>query len=105
MSTTLASTFLQSTRLLVRKRTKQEERARKLQQLSFVRSDELATLLEEAEDFKLHEYTTANDMYLRHPGLYVFFVCVCYSPMIAGRVVLLFCVFHWAHKSCCLLVM
>lgn len=24
--------------------------------------------------------------------------------MIAGRVVLLFCVFHWAHKSCCLLV-
>lgn len=47
-----------------------EDRASRLQTLSTIRYDELLGQQHEAEDFALHDYTGAHEMYLRHPGLY-----------------------------------
>ena len=42
-----------------------EDRAAKLQTLSTIRYEELVALEAEAEDFALHEYTGAHEMYVR----------------------------------------
>lgn len=47
-----------------------EDRASRLQKLSAMRFDEILTLQDEADDFALHDFTGAHEMYLRHPGLY-----------------------------------
>lgn len=47
-----------------------EDRASRLQTLSALRFDEILSLQEEADDFALHDFTGAHEMYLRHPGLY-----------------------------------
>lgn len=47
-----------------------EDRATRLQTLSTIRYEELLGRQHEADDFALHDYTGAHEMYLRHPGLY-----------------------------------
>lgn len=47
-----------------------EDRASRLQTLSTIRYDELLGRQREADDFALHDYTGAHEMYLRHPGLF-----------------------------------